>query len=121
MSMALLDVKITDVFGEAYPDEVEMGNKQRRAAANTPQGQVPQVMFEPLTARRAICHALTMNLNGEQDMAPEAKFRRGELAMKFVEDKTPELTVDEVAMVRELTARIYAPLIVYHVWKAIGD
>lgn len=119
MSMKLLDVKITDVFGEPYPDEIEMGNKQRRAAPNTPPGQQPQVMFEPLTARRAICHCLTMNYNGE-DVAAKVKFQRGEVASKFIEYKEPELSRDEQVMVKELTAKLYAPLIVYQVWKAIG-
>lgn len=114
-----LDAKLTDPFSEPYPDEIEMGNKYRRAQANTPPGQNPQVMFEPLTCRKAIVHALTQNYQGEQDMDPVAKFGRGKLAAKFVAEQKPEIDADERSTIYALTAKLYSPLIVYQVWTAL--
>lgn len=119
--MTQLDATLVDPFNQPYPDEVEMGNKYRRAAANTPPGQQPQVQFEPLTARRAITHALTQNYQGEADLLALTKFQRGAVATKFITEQEPKLSPEEQDMVKTMTARLYAPLIVYQVWKAIGD
>lgn len=114
-----LDTEITDPFGQVYPDEIEMGYKANRARANSPEGVNPQVAFEPLTVRKAVVHALTRLYQDEPNLAPAEKFRRGEIATRFVANKSPKIGAPELELIQELTAKLWTPLIVYQVWTGL--
>jgi len=53
----------------------------------------------------------------DQDMSGEDRFKLGRIASKIADTK--ELSVDELASVKERVGKFYMPTVVYKVWSIL--
>jgi hypothetical protein len=74
----------------------------------------------PATLRSVSVSSLLAAYPDEQGLGGDEKFRRWELASKIKNGTDPvEVTVDEVALVKKLIGKAYAPIIVGQAWKML--
>lgn len=76
---------------------------------------------KPLNLRKAIADALTTQFQSEQNLEPLKKAERGWLAMKIWKHSEPviDLSVEEVALCKELIGKRYNPLITALAWEIL--
>ena len=75
----------------------------------------------PLTLRKACTDALTANFQDEQNLDPKKKAERGWLAMKIHNHPDPaiDLSVEDVALCKDLIGKRYNPLVVAIAWEIL--
>jgi len=76
---------------------------------------------KPLTLRKACGDALTIPTQKEQDVDSKTKALRGWLAMKIYNHPDPaiDLSVEDVALCKDLIGKRYNPLIVAQAWEVL--
>lgn len=73
-----------------------------------------------LTINEVTQNALLASYPDEQNLSGEEKVRRWVLAMKIDRQrKNPDLTADEIALIKKLIAKAYNPLIVGQSWSLL--
>lgn len=76
----------------------------------------PQANGQDMLLRDAITDALMGTYNDEEGVDGKVKFERYQLALKVQGEDEPELTIQDAALVQDLVARMYAPLVCGQVW-----
>jgi len=76
---------------------------------------------KPMTLRKAIVDSLTSSYQDEQKLEASKKAERGFLAMKIWNHPEPaiDLTVEEVALCKNLIGKRFNPLIVALAWSVL--
>ena len=75
----------------------------------------------PFTISEAIINSLTANFEDEKDLTGEEKVKRFIIAQKVQrnKDKTIDLSVEDVSMVKKLVGKAFGVLIVGQVWEIL--
>jgi len=71
-----------------------------------------------MTVRSICCHALSVNLQGEETTGDE-KCKRWQLAQKIYGHDKVDLKAEDVAKIKGLIGKMYAPIVVGQVFLAI--
>jgi len=71
------------------------------------------------TLRNAATDALTALYRDEPNLDAKKKFERGALALKIHNNDEPSLSVNEVALVKELIGKRFDPLIILRTWEIL--
>ncbi|MCC6172080.1 MAG: hypothetical protein IT481_08630 [Gammaproteobacteria bacterium] len=82
-------------------------------------GQPMQNGGKAMTLGDTVAHALLSPYAGEESIAGEEKIRRFELARKLRGAVDPALTAEDVALIKKLVAKAFAPLVVGRVWEIV--
>lgn len=84
-------------------------------------GQPTFTESKPLTLRTVCAQALTANYQDEKNLDPKKKAERGWLAMKIHNHPDPviDLSVEDVALCKELIGKRYNPLVVATAWETL--
>lgn len=75
---------------------------------------------KPATLGSALIMALTAQYAGEQDLSGEEKFKRYEIALRLSKGgKAVEASAEDVALMKQLAAKAFPPLVMGRIWDAI--
>ena len=74
---------------------------------------------EPFTLRAVCVNVLLGQAADERGITGEEKFKRYELARKIYNEDKPELSVEDLALLKKLIGAGYAPLVVGQAWQMI--
>ena len=74
-----------------------------------------------LTIRAVSCSALTADFQDEQDLSGEEKVRRQKLATQIYQESTVTMTIEDVALVRQLINKGYGTAIVGSAWPLLDS
>jgi len=74
---------------------------------------------ENQTLRNAATSALTALFRDEPNLDAKKKFERGALALRIHNNDEPSLSVNEVALVKELIGKRFDPLIIVRAWAIL--
>jgi hypothetical protein len=72
-----------------------------------------------MTLGETATHALLAHYEGERNLGDDEKLKRFLLAAKIRQAKDAKLTADEIALIKKLVAKAFAPLVVGRVWEII--
>ena len=74
----------------------------------------------PFTIAAAVENALLIDYRDEQNLSGEDKIKRWRLANKIAAHPVdPDLTPEEIVLIKKLVAKAYNPLVCGEVWKAV--
>ena len=76
---------------------------------------------QPLTLRLVCTKALTSITQKTQQLSGQKKFERGELARKIHNENEPNLTVDDIILIREVVGEVEGPLVVLQVFELLKE
>jgi len=81
-------------------------------------GQVVGNM-EPMTVCLAATRALAFAHRDEQDLPGDKKVERWHLALKLIDAGEPDLSVEELTLIKKLVGKMYGPVVVGQVWAIL--
>lgn len=87
---------------------IAQGKSSEAIAA--PEQLIPEP--DPLTLRSVLCNALMGQYEDEKALNGEEKVLRWKLAQKVHSEDEPDLTVEDVALVKKLVGKAYGPVVV---------
>ena len=76
---------------------------------------------EPVDLKTASMTALLGQYQDERNLSGEEKFKRYELAKKIHQSGEIELKSEEIALIKSLVAKAYAPLAVGKLWEMLEN
>jgi len=74
---------------------------------------------EPMTVRLAATRALTAVFQDEQGLPGDKKVARFHLALKLVDESKPDLTAENIVLLKTLVGKMYGPVVVARVWAVL--
>lgn len=74
---------------------------------------------EVFTLGKAATTALFGSYQDEPNLAGEEKFKRATLAMRLKDAKDYTPTAEDIATIKKLVAKAFAPIVVMRVWRAV--
>ena len=74
---------------------------------------------KPLTLQRVSINALMTPMDDEKNLGGEDKFARYKLASRINATSVVEVTAEEIAMLKKLIGKVYAPIIVGPAFEAL--
>ncbi len=69
-----------------------------------------------ITLKTIATSSLLAAFPDEASLSGEDKFKRWQLASKIQSDKTDDLSIDDLALIKKLVAKFYTPLVVGQAW-----
>lgn len=73
----------------------------------------------PFMLRKVLVESLLLTYNDEAHLPGEEKVKRYELAVKIQREDEPELKIEDIALVKKLVGKAYAPIIVGQAWSML--
>lgn len=86
------------------------------ALTNLDGSEIKGVDGKVFTLRIAACNALSAVFDDEPQLSGEEKARRGLTAMRVYSNPDVDLSVEDIAIIKKLIGKAYAPLIVAKAW-----
>lgn len=74
---------------------------------------------EPMTVRLASTRALTAVHRDEVGLTGDDKLKRFKLALRITDEGEPDLEAEEIVMVKLMVGKMYGPVVIGRVWKAL--
>jgi hypothetical protein len=74
---------------------------------------------EPMTVRVAAVRALSVTFRDEQGLTGEDRVARFHLALKITDDDEPNLTVEEIALVKKLVGKMGGNVVAGRMWAIL--
>lgn len=75
--------------------------------------------IEPMTVRLAAVRALSVTFRDEQGLEGEERVTRFHLALKITGGDEPNLTVEEIALVKKLTGKMGGNVVAGRMWAIL--
>lgn len=80
-------------------------------------GQDIAMRDKPATLKDISVESLMGLLEEEKNLSGEEKLKRYELALKIKDGGIIDISVEDIALIKKLTGKMFAPLIVGQAWK----
>lgn len=106
-----MKVKVTEQLIDVRDNEALMIEKKKKGSE--------EMEMVPMTLRFVSTEALGVMLRGEESESQEVKLKRGKLIERICLEEECEMSIEEVALVKERIAKIYGPLVVVAVEKIL--
>lgn len=74
---------------------------------------------EPMTVRVAATRALSVTFRDEQGLRGEERVERFHLALKIINEDEPNLTVEEIALIKKLTGKLGGNVVAGRMWAIL--
>ena len=74
---------------------------------------------KPFTLGEAAVRALVASFPDEQNVSPNEKFKRAELASRIHNKSDLVLSAEETALVKNLIGKAFAPVVVFRAWPML--
>ena len=74
---------------------------------------------EPMTVRLAATRALTVTFRDEPGVQGEERVRRFHLALRITDEDEPNLTVEEIALIKKLTGKLGGNVVAGRMWAIL--
>ena len=83
---------------------------------------IPDQQGKPTTLRNIATNSIVAMFQDEKNIGGEEKLKRWDLALKVKNTSDPvSLTVEELALVKNMVAKAYGTLIVGQAWKMLEE
>lgn len=73
----------------------------------------------PMTVRLAATRALSITLKGEENLPGDKKVDQFHLALKITDEDVPDLTVENIALIKERIGKMYSQVVVGRAWEIL--
>ena len=72
-----------------------------------------------VSVKDVILNSLLVSFSDEMNLSGEEKVKRYALAMKVHKNAKPDLSIDDLSLIKGLIGKMYSPLIVGQMWEIL--
>lgn len=74
---------------------------------------------QDVSIKDVILNSLLANFPDEQGLAGEEKVKRYSLALKVHQNTDPDLSIDDLSLIKKLVGKMYSALVVGQMWEIL--